>query len=181
MSTDALNELLKVVYTPATWVYVENSREELLVLKRSDGKFFVPGGDLKPVGETSIEAARRYAREQAGIETKDGYSLLPNPPQPRYIARPGINSILYEGTLFMVFGTNAKADRAIKVRYVDGELRGNQKIGEPMWVSKTQFKNLDLTPGSGLLREILLSQSNIGDPLSRPDVEEYLSGFIPEI
>lgn len=184
MPNDAVNEFIKVVYTPATWVYVENEKKEILVLKRPDGKYFVPGGDLKPA-EIHIDAAYRYALEQAGIETEGGgSSILPSPPSPHYIVRPGINGILYEGTLFLIFGANAKADRAIKVRYVDGELCGNQKDGEPMWVSKPKFDKLDLTPGSGLLREILQNGSkggplNIGDILNRPDIEEYLSGFIP--
>lgn len=57
---------------PTVGVLIFNSRREILLVKSHKwrGKYVVPGGHIE-LGETAVEAARREAKEETGLEISD--------------------------------------------------------------------------------------------------------------
>lgn len=122
----------KPLILPGSVVIIANSKKEVLLQKRPEGKWGLPGG-LMELGESFEEVAIREVKEEIGLEVKALKLLNVFSGKEFYTKAPngdefyGITAVFYtdqvEGTI------NLQSDETLEVRYFPKDNLPNNMVG----------------------------------------------------
>ncbi len=126
---------VKVVFRPAVYLFIKNSKNELLLIHNNGSKKWeIPGGGLE-VGEDLVECAIREIKEETGFDIiVDSENLL-------YIKKDlsvGSKDNYEHGLLFYYIG-KLKSEKRGKQRFAKGE-----KILEVKFFPFNELKYIDI-------------------------------------
>ena len=125
----------KVIFRPAVYVLITNSKKELLmVLNNGSKKWEIPGGGLE-IGEDLVECGVREVKEETGFDVKIDGDV------PKFIIKDlSVGSAEnYEHGLIFYFAGKLKSSKNGNQKFAEGE-----KILEVKFFSEDELKNLDI-------------------------------------
>ncbi|MEU0877812.1 NUDIX domain-containing protein [Lentzea sp. NPDC005914] len=118
---------------PAVSAFVQNTKGEILMIRRTDNdKYAIPGGQQE-VGETLSEAAVREVEEETGLQTEvaDLVGLYSNPN----------HVIAYDdGEIRQEFSI------CFRAKLIGGTVRTSSESKEVVWVPTERLGELDIHP-----------------------------------
>lgn len=125
----------KVVFRPAVYVFIKNSKKELLMIHNNGSKKWeIPGGGLE-IGEDLVECGIREVKEETGFD------IIIDSDIPLLIKKDlsvGSKENYEHGILFYYTG-KLKSEKKGKQRFAKGE-----KILDAKFFSISELKSLDV-------------------------------------
>lgn len=122
---------------PAVTAIVQNERDELLMIERTDnGLWAIPGG-AQDLGESIIDTVKREVKEETGIEI-EVTELSGIYSDPRHVIAYDDGEVRQEFSL------------CFRAKPTGGTLRTDSEVRQARWIPVNQLNNLDIHPSMRL-------------------------------